>query len=468
MLLPREHLPLSAIDLSQPQGDFPASRLFESRIKILDLEGRLGSSVLLARSETNRMVYAVEQESNGLYVLCKLGAWVDVEGLTENATVVCRERLRGAKRTKTEDTSAAPLTTPLLYKESKRRRLAIEEIQSLVRRRSASTTEQSQKEASTAPEERPVSNNLDSEPADAPEEHIEPPIQPCLTTPSKENVSTTEPPADEPPAQPVAEDIFTNIRTQYVEALYHSKGSLAYFAKGPLSRARAAFHQNDANLQMNDLVDFLKSLVTTTVLIDKKYRETIPEIVAKMKTLVEESEKGAAVRKKKKVKKPRLGKDGLYPGEVDHIRRWSTAHQPAPSGDDEKIPTAAETKYHISCLRRRETQLQMIIILEILALEPLAQPKPAAEESQLPGVESQAPSREASQEPSVRKRNKHNLPVLLDVHADRLCIWQSTTLDEVKALAESQVLADGTQAEKPHSANSDPLRDFCVDIIIPL
>ena len=242
---------------------------------------------------------------------------------------------------------------------------------------------------------------------------------------------------------------------------------MAYFAKGPLSRARAAFHLDwDSNLDMNDLVEFLKSLVMTTIVIDKKYRETLPEIVARMKSLHLDSENGTPKPKKKKPKKPRLGKDGLYPGEIEHIRRWWASHQPVSTLDDEKRFTAVEHKYHISCLRRRETQLQMILVLEILALEPLALSK--GTECQLPGMESQAASREPSQEPAVKKRNKHNLPVLLDVHADRLCIWQSTTLDEVKAVAESQMPVEGAEGEKPDRANADPLRDFCVDIIVPL
>ncbi|KAL2260427.1 hypothetical protein VTK26DRAFT_5568 [Humicola hyalothermophila] len=468
MLLPREHLPLSALDLSQPHGDLPASRLFESRIKILDLEGRMGFSVLLARSEADRTVYAVEQENNGLYVLCKLGAWVDVARLAENATVVCKERMKDTKPAKPSNETPVPLTTPALYKESKRRRLAIEELQSLVRRRSRSTTEEPRSEAPVAPDVRPASSASNTGPVNTPHGDSRALAQSCSATPNGKEDSPAGMPGDEPPARPDTGDIFTNIRTQYAEALYHSKGSLAYFAKGPLSRARAAFQNADSNLQMNDLVDFLKSLIITTVMIDKKYRETIPEIVAKVKTLGEESDKAAPSRKKKKTKKPRLGKDGLYPGEIQHVKRWAAAHQPVSSGDDEITTTAAETKYHISCLRRRETQLQMIIILEILALEPLAQPKPAPEESQLQGVESQAPSREASQEPSSKKRNKHNLPVLLDIHADRLCIWQSTTLDEVRALAESRVLAGDANAGKPQTASSaDPLRDFCVDIIIP-
>ena len=94
MLLPRENLPLSLLDLAQPYGEFPGSRLYESRIKILDLEGRLGSNVLLARSEANRMIYALEREGTGLYVLCKLGGWADVEELARCATVVCAERIK--------------------------------------------------------------------------------------------------------------------------------------------------------------------------------------------------------------------------------------------------------------------------------------------------------------------------------------------------------------------------------------
>ena len=40
------------------------------------------------------------------------------------------------------------------------------------------------------------------------------------------------------------------------------QASLAYFAKGPLSRARAAFHLDyDSTLEMGDLIRFLESLV---------------------------------------------------------------------------------------------------------------------------------------------------------------------------------------------------------------
>ena len=241
MLLPREHLPLSALDLSQPHGDFPSSRLFESKIKILDLEGRMGLSVLLARSETTGMMYAIENgnSSNGLYVLCKLGAWVDIEQLSKKAIVVCRERLKPKKQVNTEETNL-PLTTPLLYKENKRRRLAIEEIQNIVsNKRAESQTARSR--ASSVVGERPPSVLGDARippevslpkyesqaagrssssappPAPAPAESVAP-----SSRPAKASVQGAAQ-EDDPFAQPSAEEMFQIIRTQYMEALYHSK-----------------------------------------------------------------------------------------------------------------------------------------------------------------------------------------------------------------------------------------------------
>lgn len=225
MLLPREHLPLSALDLSQPRGDFPASHLFESNIKILDLEGRLGSKiVLLARSETSRVVYAVEHESNGLYALCKLGSWADIESLSESATVVCRERMSSAKTVKPEDTSVTPLVTPLMHKESKRRRLAMDEIQLLIQRRpSTAPGKGSQIQTSAPTEEKPGSEGSNGQSMEPAEERPQAPVESLSPLCWQDAPASRPAPGDDFSTQPSAEDIFQNIRTQYFEALYHSK-----------------------------------------------------------------------------------------------------------------------------------------------------------------------------------------------------------------------------------------------------
>lgn len=266
--------------------------------------------------------------------------------------------------------------------------------------------------------------------------------------------------------QTSAEDIFQNIRSQYLEALYHSKGSLAYFAKGSLSRARAAFHLDcDANLEMNDLVEFLKSLTMSTIQIDKKFRETLPELVKDTKLLAESCAEDESRKKRRKPKKMKTGKDGLYPGEVAHVKRWWRTHQFLVHDGDEAALNPQEVKYYITCLRTRETQLQMILILEILALEAL-HPVQDSRDSQLPGLPvGDTPKKTA--EPTPKKRHKHNFSTLIDIHADRLCIWQSTTLDEMQMIAAESQVKDGSDTQKSARANSDPLKDFCVDILLP-
>jgi DNA replication regulator SLD3 len=60
MLLPRNHLRLSFLDLSSPYGSFESSPSFEANIRILDLESRMGNRpvVLIARLESNKSIYA--------------------------------------------------------------------------------------------------------------------------------------------------------------------------------------------------------------------------------------------------------------------------------------------------------------------------------------------------------------------------------------------------------------------------
>ncbi|KAG5986353.1 hypothetical protein E4U54_005481, partial [Claviceps lovelessii] len=491
MLLPREHLPLSSLDVSSPPNGFPRTRFVESHIKILDLESRLGShpAVVIARSDSQGTAFALERQDNGLYVMCKLGSWVDMGGLARFATAFCRSRLAAPLTPRTvpqqqqqqqeRDPKAAVATTPHMYGEQKKKRAAIEAIQNLVRKKSKPQPTTLEGDI----------NSLQGSDSSALDSHT--PIQ--LPTPesksdeisacerlvlSKSETEATEAVSvlvangleNEVPAsssqQQTAETIFDNIRTQYFEALYKSMGSLAYFAKGPLSRARSAFHLDlESNLDMQDLIDFLKSLILTTVQIDKKYRETIPEVIGKMKAFVDSSDDG--LKKRRKSRKMRLGKNALYPLEDESICKWWNANKPEPMGDNMTV-SPSQAKSHVSMLRTRETQLQMILILEILALEPLGSACEASSSNlpALPGVKSE-PLLETSMTPPAKKRNKHNLPVLVDVHADRLTIWQSTALDEHLLLGDSQPAQAPADGQLQQRASSEPLKDFCVDVIVP-
>ncbi|UKZ77452.1 hypothetical protein TrVFT333_005173 [Trichoderma virens FT-333] len=455
MLLPREHLPLAYIDFAASNGDFPQSRFYESYIHILDLESRLGPApiVLIARNELRGTTYALERQSNGLYVLCKLASWADLESLAQKATAVRYERLSPLKTERVERPDIEALTTPQLHVEQKKKRAAIEAIQSQMRKRVRSQS------VSTV-------GNLTKE-----EESLEP--ESLLSQLPSPDMSLEQVPLpgseDQTNPAPIiqgADDIFDSIRTHYFDALYKSMGSLAYFAKGPLSRARSTFHLDlESNLDMADLIEFLKSLILTTVQIDKKYRETIPEIITKLKDRVESSDEGR--KRKRKPKRMKLGKSGLYPLEDESVMRWWAANKPEPN--DEAAIVSSQVKSHVSILRTRETKLQMILIMEILALEPLKAAGESGEASlpTLPGAADSGDLLENALHPQPKKRNKHNLPVLLDVHADRLTIWQSTASDEQLLLEDAPSLQTPLDGGLEKKASSEPLRDFCVDVIMP-
>ncbi|KAJ6790015.1 hypothetical protein PWT90_10369 [Aphanocladium album] len=552
-LLRRQNLPLGCIDFQSTTAESAYTRLVESRIKILDLETRMGStqSVLVARHDATRTICALERQSDGLYAMCKLGAWVDVERLAQDATALCAERVFAQVKSEASPSSQAGLaamTTPHMNSQQRKKRAAIEAIQSLVRKKPKQDMavagpasdegllhpdvqrrvwdkrlEQTPEimipfvkqsiEDTPAPElTRP--HDVDREdgrqiPETMPEIMIPHPKTEEDGTPMPEiMIPHVKPQLNDKPAveatsarayrgadqtqcessaigaaagvsssqihtrdiddgpQDVATNMFENIRSHYFEALYKSLGSLAYFAKGPLSRARSAFHLDlEANLDMADLIEFLKSLVLTTVQIDKKYRETAPEIISQLHAIVESSDEARS--KKRKTKKMKIGKNGLYPNEDDRIRKWWSANKPELDEDQPRF-TAMQIKSHLSLLRTRETQLQMILILEIMALEPLKSAEDAADNSLpvLPGA-STAQAHRSPAAALAKKRNKHNLPVLIDVHADRLTIWQSTATDEQQLAEDSQANRQSLNGNRVQKSSSEPLKDFCTDVIVP-
>lgn len=247
---------------------------------------------------------------------------------------------------------------------------------------------------------------------------------------------------------------------------------MAYFAKGPLSRARAAFHLDyDSTLDLSDYITFLESLVMSTTLIDKKYRDGVPSRIALIDIQDHSGEDicqaSGKAKKRKGNKKMKPGKTGLYPIEDVLIRRWWAIHDddaesgaPGRSRDD-------LTKHRISELRIRETQLQMIVILEVLALQPLAS---TAEDigMGLPAAVSTSETSEAKDKSAKTKKPDH-LTMLIDVHIDRLCIWQSIALEAGKSSVNPEKPSEqpsGTTSAVKHADNI--LRDFCIDIIAPL
>lgn len=212
MLLPRVELPLSCLDTSSSSASataLPQSRLFEGHIKILELEERMGNQpmVLIARLDDGRTLYAIERESKGLHALCRIGSWVDLnrlkaQSLGSNSPAF--KSVEPVSSTRVTERDATPILTPTTASYSKEKSRAIQAIQSMVKRRSPVSASESQ----SAPPEKPqVENKEDCKPA--PDELMPQELDAAIS------------------AQPTADEIFDNVRSQYFEALYLSKVRLS-------------------------------------------------------------------------------------------------------------------------------------------------------------------------------------------------------------------------------------------------
>jgi hypothetical protein len=178
------------------------------------------TSVVIARSEAKSSLYALERQPSGLYVVCKLGPWVDLTELAQHATVVSQKELRPADSVRKPSVTDVSLNKAPVYKEHRQKRAAIEAIQSLVRKRPRSATSAS------------LDVPIKSEPSDPARPEEAPPIQMSISMETTATgITTAELPSNapvqgedipNPSGPPTSEVILETIRTQYFEALYKS------------------------------------------------------------------------------------------------------------------------------------------------------------------------------------------------------------------------------------------------------
>ena len=199
---------------------------------------------------------------------------------------------------------------------------------------------------------------------------------------------------------------------------------------------------------------------------DKKYREALPNIVKGLPTSVLTEDEIPSIlssqrRKDPKSKKGKVRKDGLYPGEEASITRWWLSRDKPSMISDSSNGKEDAIRAILLEQRARETQLQVILVLEILALEASVLAPITNQET--------SPTLALEQESDPNKKSKAKKPqdvnTLLDLLIDRLCIWQSMNLDEAKGArpAEASAIQQGGKAP-----NKVPLKDFCVDVVLPL
>jgi DNA replication regulator SLD3 len=428
-VLQRAHLPLAFLDV---KGS--GRRLFSAHVQVLESfhENGVKGNILVAEQKEEARLYVIERTVKHVYVLCRLGEWITRDTLNRLSHTP-EEPIRQVKRKLTYTDSASPspwwaqaaVDIPEgLLQDSKPTsamfRLAVQAHAPIPKLLPGGAGLQSESDVQHAALE---SQGPDTQAADA-----------------------------------GSQDPVEDLAKQYLDALYLSRTSLAYFAKGPLSRARSTLTGGiDVSPNSGDLVEFLRNSILPVNVMDKKYKENLTALIKDLSLASPTKDEKPAKSRRKKKFKPKRDKSGLFVNEQDYLEQWWHGEElPGSMTSPENIDTAIRRRMPI--LRMRETYLQIIIILETLYLETASKPSNLAAESQ--DAETQKAESQAAPEPTKRKGKKAlDLHSLLETLLDRLCIWQDL---EAHTPAKSLTERDAKSGEP-----SNELRDFCVEIIVP-
>ena len=204
---------------------------------------------------------------------------------------------------------------------------------------------------------------------------------------------------------------------------------------------------------------------------DIKYRETLPELIKAFPFEPPSDEECTSVidtisKKSRRSKKPSVGRNGLYPGEEASIARWWLGRDISSVACDSIDAKQEATNAAVLEQRARETEMQIVLSLETLALE-LTVASHAVEKTPLMNTVEGAD--DSQNKMKKRAKKPQDLSVLLDLLIDRLCIWQSMSVDDMKTLnGEDRPTFQHETKATVKAAGSDHLRQFCVDVVLPL
>ncbi|KAK6499640.1 hypothetical protein TWF481_010003 [Arthrobotrys musiformis] len=247
------------------------------------------------------------------------------------------------------------------------------------------------------------------------------------------------------------------LRQQYYSLLYTSKSSLQYFPKTSLSRARVIFPTNgEAPASRLDLLLCLENMVVSVEECDEKYRAGIRDVFNAKHAQGVAIDQATNDQLESTIVPPKCLRDN----EIKYVLKWLKSLL----DDDGPVRSLEQEVMHLQkCtteLRSRETELQVIVILEILAIKAtLSEEKMKEYEKLKKAADRRRKRREKAEQggngEKKKRKKKMDLLLLLDLLVDRLCIWHSIgTGEEPKS-----------SQPKPKDAK-DRLKHFCIEIVI--
>ncbi|RMZ88341.1 hypothetical protein DV736_g4427, partial [Chaetothyriales sp. CBS 134916] len=483
VLIPRSNVPLVWLAPAASYKTLTPPYLFEAQVlPAWQHEG----CALIARLSPNGGLYAIERASPSSWVACRLASWVteqDCHDATDRRGQLLPQEsvVRGQHRHTRSDSysttnSGRPLT-PCSPKVPKNRRGAQVLMSLFSSRHSQDEVPNSQLQDSTngsfsqniatfsqniatsSDETSKYSHDqlLKGNDLKIPDKGLNPPAAREAVHEEMANIvlPTTEPDAVQQSQQgPLTAD---QIIRQYLETLYLSRTSLAFYAKGPLSRARALAKSPEGGLSIEQLIDCLYSGIMPPKKADLKYREGLPTALKSLFSATE-GEDSSSTKKKRATKKVKLGKDGLYNCEHAVMEKWWRGREigvcSGTTSTDEAL--GIDIRQALLELRTRETQMQVLLILEVMALEAKAHSRAEIQQEMDEKVDQTQTSTPKA------KRRPRNLQTQLDALIDKLCIWHTVSTDDLQL---STGKSDGVSGGPAKS--KDELKEFYQEIIKP-
>lgn len=437
-VLQRAQLPLAFLDVTGS-----GSRLFAAHVQTLESlhDNGVEGNVLVAEQKEEGRLYAVERAAKRVYALCRLGQWITKEALSRLSQGASKEPVRVVKRKISQPEGTSPwwaraaVDMPKELPQDKGHpsgllRLAVPPL-----------------DPKHVPQLLPSGTSS--------QKSIAPDAVDTNTAPKAQGAESQM--AESAPQEPLEE-----LAKHYLDALYLHRTSLAYFAKGPLSRARSAFTSGVDILSPGpDLAEFLRSSILPVNVMDKKYKDHITSLIKDLPLVTPSPVKS---RRKKKFK-PKRDKSGLFSNEQEYLEKWWRGEE-LPGSMASPENTDAALRRRTPGLRSRETYLQIIVILETLYLETHHKRAPPAVEASGSAAESRDAETQDVESQAAAGTTKRKGKKALDLHSlletllDRLCIWQDL---EAPTPAKSLSVERDANTNEP----SNELRNFCVEIIVP-
>ncbi|KAI2487602.1 SLD3 multi-domain protein [Pyrenophora tritici-repentis] len=344
-VIARSQLSLKFLDTS-PDDDFAPHSLFTAQIHVLEeadlrSQGGRAPKILIARCETKRTLYAIERVQLCVYSICRLASWLrekDVAELWDPANI---RSLPANPKPDAETTTQggwwrhAVVETQAVESLTKRARMTMLRPKSVPKM----ITNQSHQPGEALRDQ--YAAGLDTVPTEFP---LEPLVG--LASPHEQLASLVH---------------------QYLDAVYMSKTSLAYFAKGPITRTRNAFTSTEEGAPTtHELVAFLRTMLLSPKASEKKYHDKLPSLIKAIPpgSYSDDEVVTGAGKTNKSKKKMKLSRNGVYPQEEAFIKKWWQSE--LPNGDSMATETMEQRiKRRIGDLRVRETLAQLILMLEI-------------------------------------------------------------------------------------------------------